>query len=33
MKGKIDRIDEIRPGVLWVTDYKTGRAKSENALR
>ncbi len=32
IKGKIDRIDEISPGVLRIIDYKTGVPKSSNAL-
>ena len=33
IKGRVDRIDEIRPGVLRITDYKTGTQKSENELK
>ncbi len=33
MKGRIDRIDEIEPGVLRIIDYKTGTPKSENDLK
>ncbi|MDR0463087.1 MAG: PD-(D/E)XK nuclease family protein, partial [Pseudomonadales bacterium] len=33
IKGKIDRLDLLTDDTLVVTDYKTGRAKSDNAIR
>lgn len=33
LTGKIDRLDEIEEGLLRVSDYKTGRIRSENEMK